>query len=171
MKDQNRQQMIAPATLPKPAGWFSVQASIDISASLALVWSVLVDLEHYSEWNTFVPSMQSSFHVGSLLTMQVQMRKGLQVKSVETISAIEDQYLLAWKTRFPGWLLRGERLQVITSIDTDTTHYWTREAFTGVLAPILQLLLGRDLRRGFEAVARDLKARAESLHAGGNISS
>jgi hypothetical protein len=163
MKDQNRQQLIAPSTLPKPSGWFSVQASIDIDAPLEQVWSVLVDLERYRLWNTFVPSMLSSFQVGSMLTMQVRLRKGIQVKSVETITAIEDQHLLAWITRAPGWLLQGERFQVITSIDAHRTHYWTREAFTGVLAPVLQILLGKDLRRGFEAVARDLKARAELL--------
>ncbi len=143
-------------------GWFSVQAAITINAPLAHVWSVLVDLERYREWNTFVPSMQSSFQVGSILTMQVQMRKGFQVKSIETITAIEPQHLLAWKTRSPAWLLRGERFQVLTAIDSGKTQYWTREAFTGILAPLLQILLARDLQRGFDAIAQNLKARAES---------
>ena len=143
-------------------GSFSVQAAITINAPLVHVWSVLVDLERYREWNTFVPSMQSSFQVGSILTMQVQMRKGVQVKSVETITAIEPQHLLAWKTRSPAWLLRGERFQVLTAIDSGKTQYWTREAFTGILAPLLQILLARDLQRGFDAVAQNLKARAEA---------
>ena len=144
------------------SGTFSVQSVIAINAPLARVWSVLVDLEHYSEWNTFVPSMQSSFQVGSLLTMRVRLRKWLYVKSVETITAIEPRHLLAWKTRSPDWLNQGERFQVITELDAETTRYWTREAFTGIFAPVIKILFGRDLQRGFDAVAQNLKMRAES---------
>ena len=150
--------------IPETEGWFAVQATATIDAPLDCVWSVLVDLEHYHEWNTFVPVMRSSFQVGSLLTMQVHMNKRLQVKSVETITAIEPLRLLAWKTRSPGWLLQGERFQTLTAIDANTTQYWTREAFTGLLAPLLKIMLGRALQRGFDAVADGLKARAEAIH-------
>ncbi|HLG64693.1 MAG TPA: SRPBCC domain-containing protein [Ktedonosporobacter sp.] len=145
-------------------GWFAVQATITINAPLDCVWSVLIDLERYHEWNTFVPVMHSSFQVGELLTMYVRMNKRLQVKSIETITAIEPMRLLAWKTRSPGWLLRGERFQTLTPIDANTTQYWTREAFTGLLAPALKITLGKDLQRGFNAVAENLKARAEALN-------
>lgn len=145
---------------------FSVQAAITINAPLSQVWAVLVDLERYGEWNIFVPSMQSSFQVGSLLTMGVRMRKWLFVKSVETITAIEHQHLLAWKTRSPEWFHQGERFQVITALDAHTTQYWTREAFTGIFAPIVNLLFGKDLQRGFDAVAQNLKMRAESIAVG-----
>jgi hypothetical protein len=150
-------------SLPKPSGWFTVQANATINAPAARVWAVLVDLDHYGEWNTFVPSMQSAFQVGSILRMRVQMRKSMRTTSAETITAIEDQRLLAWKTRSPAWWLRGERFQVITSIDEHTTIYETQESFKGLLAPLVQLLFEHDLQRGFAAVARDLKARAESL--------
>ena len=149
--------------IPEYSGWFSIQATSIIHAPLAHAWAILVDLEHYSEWNTFVPSMQSAFHVGSLLTMQVQMRKNMRTTSIETITAIEPQRLLAWKTRSPTWFLSGERFQLLTSIDAHTTRYWTREAFTGIIAPILKILFEKDLQRGFDFVAQNLKARAESL--------
>jgi hypothetical protein len=158
------QRMAASMQVPETSGWFSVQETITINAPLEHVWSVLMDIERYGEWNTFVPSMKSSFQVGALLTMQVQMRKNLQVKSVETITAIEPNRLLAWKTRSPEWFLRGERFQVLTAIDAETTQYWTREGFTGILAPLLKIMLGKDLQRGFQAVAQNLKARAEQLH-------
>jgi hypothetical protein len=141
---------------------WSVQAEVTINAPLARVWSVLVDLERYSEWNTFVPSMQSSFQVGSLLTMGVRMRKGIEVKSVETITAIEPHHLLAWKTRSPEWFLQGERFQIVTELDAHTTQYRTQEAFSGIFAPIIKILFGKDLQRGFSAVAHGLKERAES---------
>jgi hypothetical protein len=147
----------------KSSGTWSVQAEITIHAPLARVWSVLVDLERYSEWNTFVPSMRSSFQVGQPLTMRVHMRKGLFVTSVETITIIEPYHLLAWKTRSPAWFLQGERFQEVTALDEQTTRYWTREAFSGMVAPVIKTLFGHDLQRGFTAVANNLKARAESL--------
>jgi hypothetical protein len=148
--------------VPESSGWFAVQASTIINVPVEHVWSVLVDLERYGEWNTFVPSMQSSpFQVGSLLTMQVQMRENLRVKSVETITVIEPDRMLAWKTRSPAWFLRGERFQVLTPTDAGTTQYWTREAFTGIIAPLIKIMFEKDLQRGFQAVAQNLKARVE----------
>src|SRR5579884_1823313 len=135
--------------VPESSGWFAVQASTIINAPVEHVWSILVDLDRYGEWNTFVPSMQSAFQAGSLLTMQVQMRPNMRTTSIETITAIEPQRLLAWKTRSPAWFLSGERFQLVTSIDANTTRYWTRESFTGVMAPVLKLLLEKDLQRGF----------------------
>lgn len=143
-------------------GWFTVQARTTIQAPVARVWSILTDLEKYHEWNSFVPSMQSDFQVGSLLTMHVQMRGNLKTTSIETITAIEPEHLLSWETRSSAWFLRGERIQELAPIDTDTTEYFTCETFTGIFAPVLQLMYARDLQRGFDAVARDLKARAET---------
>lgn len=153
-------------SLPLKSGWFTVQVRTTIQAPVERVWSILTDLEKYHEWNSFVPSMQSDFQVGSLLTMRVQMRENFVTTSVETITAIEPEHLLAWKTRLPAWFLRGERLQELKPIDTGTTEYFTRETFTGLFAPVLQLMYARDLQHGFDAVAQDLKVRAETVERG-----
>jgi hypothetical protein len=150
--------------IPDDSGWFSVQSSSTINAPLECVWSVLVDIEHYGEWNSFVPSMESSFEVGSLLAMQVQMRANMRVKSVEDITAIESQRLLAWKSRTAAWFLHAERFQLLTEIDAATTRYWTHEAFSGIVSPVLKIVLGKDLQRNFSTMAQDLKARVESMH-------
>jgi hypothetical protein len=162
--DYFEQRSVFFMQIPEKTGWFSVQASSVINAPLERVWSVLIDLERYGEWNSFVPSMRSSFEVGALLTMQVQMREKMRVKSVEDITAIEPQRLLAWKTRAPRWFLSGERFQLVTAIDAATTQYWTREAFIGLFSPVLKVSLGKDLQRNFDMMAQDLKVRAESLH-------
>lgn len=148
--------------IPKATGYFTPEASVTIHAPIELVWSILVDIEHYGEWNTFVPSMQSDFQVDSLLVMRVHMPRGYWVKTLVTITAIEPPHRLAWKTRFPHWLLHSERLQLLTALDTETTKYWTAESFGGLMAPLLKLLNGRDVQRGFESVAQNLKAHAEA---------
>ena len=146
---------------PETPGFFAVQASIAIDAPVERVWSVLVDLKRYSEWNTFVPSMQSSFQVGDPLTMQVQMRKNLRTQSTLTITTIDPYRMLAWKARTPPWLLSVERSQMLLPIDEQSTEYRTREVYSGIFAPVLKILFGKDLQRGFQVVAHDLKDRAE----------
>lgn len=91
------------------------------------------------------------------------MRDNLKTTSVETVTDIQPERLLAWKTRSPAWFLQGERLQELKPIDAEVTEYFTRETFTGLFSPVLHRMYERDLQRGFEAVARDLKARAESM--------
>lgn len=140
---------------------FTIQAAATINAPLERVWSVIVDLPRYSAWNAFVPSMQSSLQVGSTLTMGVQMKKNLHIKIVETVTVVEPLHQLAWKARFPTWYLHSERFQTLTALDTDTTHYTTHETFTGLMAPFLRLMLGKDLQRGFDSIALNLKRRAE----------
>lgn len=142
---------------------FTVQANSTINVPLAQVWSVLTDLERYAEWNTFVPFMQSPLQVGSLLIMGVQLNRHIRFKMRETVTGVEPQHQLSWKTRLPAWYLYSERIQTILSLDTDTTYYVTRETFTGLMAPFLQLLLGKYLQREFESLALHLKRRAELL--------
>jgi len=148
--------------IPAASGYFTPQATATIHAPLERVWAILVDSDHYGAWNTFVPSMQTDLQVGSPLIMRVHMRKGLRVKMAVTVSAVDPLQRLAWKTKFPRWFLRSERLQLVTALDAGTTLYWTGESFAGFCAPVLKALLGKDLQRGFEAVAQNLKTHAEA---------
>jgi hypothetical protein len=109
--------------------------------------------------------MESSLEVGSALTMSVQINAKYHTKEVETVTVVKPQQQLAWKARYPTWLIESERFQTLVPIDTNTTQYATHETFTGLLAPLLKLLIGKDLQRGFDSVALNLKRCAESLHA------
>ncbi len=142
--------------------FFQVEAETTIDAPVVRVWAVLADLERYGEWNRFVPSMEATLKVGATLRMGVQMRSRWRVISVEDVTVVEPGKRLAWRTRSPGWLLRGERFQTLEPLDSEQTRYYTVEAFSGLLAPLLKLMLEGDLRRGFAQVAHDLKMRAET---------
>jgi len=60
-------------------------------------------------------------------------------------------------------LVRGQRIQELSRIDTDVTAYNTRERLRGALAWAAPL--GR-VQDGFDRHARALKDRAEQLFAG-----
>jgi hypothetical protein len=146
---------------PQPHGVFTVSAESTIQAPLARVWDALTDLDHYADWNTFVPSMRSAFKVGDTLTMRVQMNRLLQVSIAETITVIDHHRQLAWRTKLPKWAVQSTRYQTLTPIDVNITHYHTSETFYGVLAALVRLLFENDLNRGFTAVAEGLKEYSE----------
>lgn len=143
--------------------YFQVEAETTIDAPAQRVWAVLTDLERYGEWNRFVPAMTvPALGVGATLRMDVQLCPRWRVISVETVTVVEPLRRLAWRTRAPAWLLRGERFQTLEPAAGERTRYHTVEAFSGLLAPLLKGLLAGDLQRGFAQVAHDLKARTEA---------
>ncbi|KAL2015410.1 hypothetical protein VTK56DRAFT_5521 [Thermocarpiscus australiensis] len=80
---------------------------------------------------------------------------------------------VAWKTRtsllMPGWMLHSERVQEFVEVPAAAssgsggpeTEYYCWETFYGVLAPVVRLLVGRQLERGFETWVEGLKKKVE----------
>lgn len=145
-------------------------SEIIIHAPIDVVWSVMLDIDRYHEWNPFVTHIECAEQpprLGSDLTLHVQFKNGMQRKEVETINRLEPPGTsgkAALQYRFTGpisdWnLVRGERLQSLEALDQQTTRYQSYENLTGWvswLAPMKQV------RDGFERHAQALKARCES---------
>ena len=134
---------------------------IDIHAPAEAVWSILVDVEKYGEWNPFSTRVDTTLEVGSPVDLYVDM--GLfKIKQPELIQAVEPPEMLAWgMTMGARFLLFTRREQRLEVLGESSCRYHTNDAFNGLLAPLIVGLLGRIIRRGFNDVARALKARAE----------
>ena len=135
---------------------------IDIRAPAQAVWDILVDVEKYGEWNPFSTRVETTLEVGSPVDLYVDM--GLfKIKQPELIQAVEPPVLLAWgMTMGARFLLFTRREQRLEALSEASCRYYTTDAFSGLLAPLIVLLFGRIIRRGFNDVARALKARAEA---------
>ena len=89
-----------------------------------------------------------------------------KIKQPEFIQAVEPPRLLAWGlTMGARFLLFTRREQRLEALGETSCRYHTSDAFSGLLAPLIILLFGRIIRRGFNDVARALKARAEATGA------
>ena len=135
---------------------------IDIHAPAQAVWDILVGVEKYGEWNPFSTRVETTLEVGSPVDLYVDM--GLfKIKQPELIQAVEPPVLLAWgMTMGARFLLFTRREQRLEALSEASCRYYTTDAFSGLLAPLIVLLFGRIIRRGFNDVARALKARAEA---------
>ena len=69
---------------------------------------------------------------------------------------------LAWKgSLFIPGIFDGEHHFIIEPISKNSVHFIQRERFSGVLVPFLWNMLDTKTRKGFTAMNKALKARAE----------
>jgi hypothetical protein len=139
----------------------SVRAQIDIDAPLPRVRAILGDLPRYSEWNPFTPRVESTLQVGDPIHLHVRLRSEQLAHRVEFVTAIEPDRL-CWKMKMGfAFLLHAERCQKLSELPDGTIRYVTEDRFSGLLTPLVMLLFGPAMQRGFEDCARGLKNHAE----------
>lgn len=150
-------------------------ASTTIDAPLDLVWSVMLDVTAYADWNPFVTRVECEGepHVGQPIRLHVRWSNGRGTVSPERITTIEPpsgasprRAALAYVYEgLPSrlGLVRGVRWQRLTQEPGGPTRYDTVEEFRGPLVPLAGP--GR-VAEGFARHAEGLRVRAESLAAG-----
>jgi uncharacterized protein YndB with AHSA1/START domain len=148
------------------------EAEIEIAAPIELVWSVMLDVAKYGEWNPFLHQIdcKETPRAGSELMLHVKWEGGGGASSKERITKLDGPAngTATLEYIFEGFLatigaVRGTRVQRLRQ-NAAGTIYHTREEFGGWLQMFLPL---KSVQKGFEAHARSLKSRAEQLAAGG----
>ena len=135
---------------------------LTIDAPAETVWRVLTDFDRYGEWNPFTPHVKAELTIGARVDMRVTMG-AFRLKQTEVICAIEPPTRLAWGTTIGArWLLNAVREQRLEVLGDASCRYTTDDEFGGVLMPLVILVSGGFVRRGFNAVAEALKRRAEA---------
>lgn len=138
--------------------------TVDINAPVSKVWEVLLDLDSYPEWNPFTVQIDADLsQLGSDVGLHVQMNPKKKIYQVEQLRVNDKEEQLSWGvTMVHPALLWAQRDQVLTMIDENTTRYVTVDVFKGLLVPLMMAFYGKDIKRGFDAIALALKARCET---------
>ncbi|CAM3949137.1 SRPBCC family protein [Tsukamurella ocularis] len=136
----------------------AVERSIEIPASPAEVWRVLVDVDAYPQWNPFVirAAAPDGLEVGRDLDVRISDR-GSETGFRPELLAVEPEREMRWVGRVlvPG-LLDGEhsfRLEATAG----GTRFTQGERFRGVLVPLVGSAI--DVGDGFEAMNVALRDR------------
>lgn len=138
-----------------------IQSTILINAPKSLVWDILMDIDQYSKWNLFTPTVETDFEIGSKIILHVNMTPGKKLlKQTEQILWIKEQESVAWgiEAMFP---VRTERAQILTEKSATQTEYHTYDKFWGFLVPLVMLMYRAKVQAGFDSVALGLKNYAE----------
>lgn len=142
--------------------------SVEIAAPAELVWSILVDLPSYPQWNPYTVKVESSLLLGEPVNLFLPdpTRPGELLHVVEYLADFEPHRLLAWEmiasADNPD---AARREQIIESTGPRSCRYHTTDQFLGPTADQVMANHGPWVKQGFDAVALALKTRAEALHA------
>lgn len=137
-----------------------VSASAEIDAPIERVWATLVDFEGYPAWNPFTPEVRASLRVGAPVHMRVLMPGRAPRRMTEWINRIDPPHTLCWGVHLGArWLLCANRWQCLEPLGDRRTRYTTVDRLSGLLAPLVMLLYGEPMRRGFQAAADGLATR------------
>ena len=150
----------ADATADGHFHW-SISTVAEIDAPPARVWSVLVDLPAYREWNPFIVEASGTVAVGETLTLRMALPGRAPMSIKPRLLVVAPEHELRWKGRLvlPG-LFDGEHAFVLTPLANGRTrmHHWER--FAGVLLPIVRSMVYDATVQSFHALNAALAKRA-----------
>lgn len=141
---------------------FVLDHVVDIAAPPETVWGVLTDFGSYDQWNPLAVRCKTSLVPGEPIDMWVDLGPGPLLRQREWVRSHTPGQEFSYRMRpVPAGALRSLRSQALTPLEGGRTRYTAHFEIRGWLQPLVQLLLGRQLRRGFDGVAAGLKAQAE----------
>lgn len=140
-----------------------LQTEIAIEAPANVVWSILADLDHWSEWNPFLTQGSGVVATGSKLrvTFSPPGRKPMTMRPI--VLAVAPQRELRWRGRWlmPG-IFTGEHAFLLAPTSSGGTRFVQSERFTGILVPFFGKMLTGPTQQGFRAMNEALKKQAEA---------
>ena len=145
---------------------WTIATAVEIDAPPERVWSVLVDLPAYGEWNPFIVEASGTVAVGETLSLRMAL-PGRDPMTIEPrLLAVEPERELRWKGRLlvPG-LFDGEHVFELTPLAGGRTRVDHWERFGGLLLPIARPMVYQDTVRAFHALNEALAARSSSRSA------
>jgi hypothetical protein len=138
-----------------------IKTEIIIEAAADKVWNILIDFQHYGEWNPFIQSISGEPKVGAKLQTFIQPPDAGGMTFTPTLLIVEENQELRWLGKlFFGGLFDGEHRFFIEMIDQNRVRFIHSEKFSGLLIPLFGSTLKR-AEQGFELMNQALKARAE----------
>ena len=137
---------------------FVIEQTIEVMATPAVVWEVIVDLPRYGEWNPFVVECRPTLAVGDPIA---------RLRGVRPPAARDDPG--ARSRRAALLRLAGEpaRQPGVSPLPRAPGHgrraHALPVALSGWLMPVVREPLGRRLQQGFQGMTVALGRRAEHL--------
>lgn len=148
-------------TSPPTSRSRSIERSIEIDASPAVVWSILTDQGAYPDWNPFITKLDGDLSVGSKLEVRIAPPDARPMTFRPTVLVSQPERELRWLGRFIlAGLFDGEHSLRIEPLTEGRSRFTQAERFSGLLVRLLKSMLGKT-ELGFEQMNASLKARAE----------
>ena len=140
---------------------WKISTAVEIDAPAARVWSVLVDLPAYREWNPFIVEASGTVAVGETLALQMALPGRSPMTIKPRLLVVDPDRELRWKGRLlVSGLFDGEHAFALTPLANGRTRLDHWERFSGLLLPIARPFVYDGTVRAFQALNAALAERA-----------
>ena len=138
-----------------------LETEIQIKASPEKVWSILTNLEQYTDWNPFIKKVIGKPQVGEKLEVCISPPNGREMVFKPTVKSVIKNSEFSWLGRFllPS-IFDGKHIFTIYK-NKNGCLLVQKEEFSGLLVPLMWNSLEKSTREGFERMNNALKQRAE----------
>lgn len=111
---------------------------IEIAASPAKVWAIIIDINKWQDWNPIINASQGVASVGAKLNITMmgkeQGKDGPRYEPV--ITALEDAKYFRWRAHMlAGFIFTNDKILELEEVEAGT-RLLHKELFSGLLAPI-----------------------------------
>jgi hypothetical protein len=138
-----------------------IETHIEIKASAAHVWAILLDFAHEASWNPFITSIAGDPTPGARLAVTIAPPGKTAMQFKPTVLAVRPERELRWRGRLliPG-LFDGEHYFLLDPLADSGTRFTQGELFSGLLVGLVGGTLAAT-EAGFRAMNAALKQQAE----------
>jgi hypothetical protein len=136
-----------------------IRSEIEINAPASEIWNVLVDFEHYQDWNPFIYKASGAAVPGRKIEIWVRTPSGKERKYSPIVTKVEDGLELRWLGK--SFFLEGEHTFSLLKVDQGSTKLVQTEVFKGLLAGFFGENTDRDIFEGFRRMNEALKGKIE----------
>ncbi len=127
-----------------------IKTEILLNAPIKAAWAQLTRFESYPQWNPFIIRIEGQKAVGQTLSVDILPPGGKKMTFTPILTQFSENKTFRWiGTLGPKWLFQGEHYFQLEEVDAKTTRLIHGEVFSGLLAPIFNLLMKKSTRAGF----------------------
>lgn len=131
-------------------------ASTSIKAKPETIWRIITDAPNYPQWDPHIDHIEGTIAPGNKITAYTKLSpRAFPV----TVSVFEPGKKMVWSSAMPLGLFSGARTFSLTP-QGDSTEFSLREAFDGLLLPLMARSIP-DMNPVFADFVAGLKAQAE----------
>jgi hypothetical protein len=150
--------------LPPPKGPSGVRIEhrIGIQTPPDVIWELLYDIDHWSDWNPLYSQASGSIHIGDTLNLTVVL-PGMKPQAVRaTVLEWVPNEQLHYRTSGLGGLVKGTRYVEIEQLAPESCIVSNGEITGGLLGPTVARQIGGKIYKGLRLANEALKEQAEA---------
>jgi hypothetical protein len=143
---------------------YEIKTEIGIGASPSRVWEILTDFHHYPDWNPFILEVKGCVRKDAAICYRFEMPRGIRIWTAAVVPRFEKESELRFSAHFlTATVFKGEHYFRIEPRGEDRVIFHHGEIISGLLFPIIRLVLRKHGFPIFQALNGALKQRAEAL--------